>query len=172
MITFKADTLNKDSLLISNTQWLNKNQSHKTRWFSMLLLFSGCFLVYGYRIFRSQKEFLKDEELNKDPEELNELFRQKEIQEKIELLDTPRRIKRFANRLRLQYYLLKEDKVIKTSDDLDILFNVLYSIVENHRISSGTYSEFIIKLKDIDIVYSDKDEFLRRIFNLNRKVRV
>ena len=140
--------------------------------FSASVLFSGCFLVYGYRIFRSQKEFIKDEELNKDPEELNELFKREEIKKKMELLDTPRRIKRFANRLRLQYYLLKEDHVIKTNDDLDVLFKVLYSIVENHRISSGTYSEFIIQLKDIGIVYSEKEEFLRRIFNLNRKIRV
>ncbi len=167
----KAEPFRTDSITLFNREWEKKNKEHFFGWISLILFIVILGAYYYYRILRSQKKFLADVEANKDPEDLNKLFSDKKNQEVMKKLETPRKIKRFANKLRLQYYLLSEEKHIKSYNDLKFLFDTLLFIEKDRMIMMGTYENFKIKYLG-ENSEAKKEKLTTLIFNLNKKVLV
>lgn len=166
-----AVPLRTDSITSLNRNWENKNNQHFFGWISLILFIVIVAAYYYYRILRSQKKFLADVEANKDPEDLNKLFSDKKNQEVMKKLETPRKIKRFANKLRLQYYLLTEEKHINSYNDLKYLFDTLLFIEKDRMIMMGSYEDFKIKYLG-EKSEAKKEKLTIHIFNLNKKVLV
>ena len=111
-------------------------------------------------------------EKEKDPEELKKLLRSHSDQ--VSALGTPRKIKRFTNNLRFQYYILNSKKVV-TGQNADLFIRLLLYIEKTDlipKLSSDIEikdTTFDIFRKSVTITVPNKEELLlRELYILNR----
>jgi hypothetical protein len=76
-------------------------------WVRNLYFFAGFMLVFGLYEFKKQQQVRKNQKRDQDPKELEALFRYF-TGPVIRNLSTPRKLKRFSNKVRLQYKLIEQ----------------------------------------------------------------
>lgn len=143
----------------------------------MMLLLSA-WLLYWLRIFYRQKKQADEWIADKDPDDLRQLF--KDYDKQTKLLGSPRKIIRFANKVRLQYGLLKNSGDNNLSGDRLKLFFLLLLALEKRRdfAAEDSFDAFwnLLKAKVdyTDLTFDDKtiNALARQVYFLNRQVIV
>jgi hypothetical protein len=107
---------------------------------------AGLFLLCVFFVAIGSWEFVKyklsDEESEKDrdPEELEMVF--DKYSDLIVALATPRKLKRFSNKVRFQYNLFKKSGSIVTYPQLELFFLILLSMDSDRRILKLEFDKF------------------------------
>jgi hypothetical protein len=130
-----------------------------------LLLLGG--IVWLYRDLRKSQlneQYIKD----KDPDELRELFITHYAE--ISKLGTPRMVKRFSNRLRFQYNLLKISSLLTDAGSAEKYFLMMIQAERARAIFMvKTYKDFAAKFP---LRNAGDEELLRKLYEFNRYIQV
>ena len=134
------DSIQKE---IANATNLTINQKrNKSNWYIYLFIIIGLLQIVFTFIFYLRKVRNNNIELyDKDPQQLIEMF--KYLQQHIYTIgynETPRKLKRLSNKIRLQYHLLKNKEYMQTEDDRKRFIRIIYDF----QINSQNYKKDIL----------------------------
>jgi hypothetical protein len=107
-------------------------------WVRNFYLFAGFVLVFGLYESRKQQRVRKDLERDRDPQELEALFRYF-TGPVIRNLSTPRKLKRFSNKVRLQYKLIEQSAAHRRrnllhSDEVNLMVGGMRTTVRRNAL--------------------------------------
>ena len=122
-----------------------------------------CIVIYVYFDAR-RKQRIQEIIRDRDPAQLRSLF--EEHFKKILLLGTPRRVKRFSNRLRFQYNQMKLAKIIDDSTSSKF-FRDAITAEANREWYLLSYTEFIKKNE-----FESDETVLKKLYEFNANVLV
>ena len=162
-----------DSIRNANTALANdlvKQAQAKTfPWQYYLLALAAlvilAFLYLRLRRMQLQEQYIKD----KDPDELRMLFEKYSGQ--IGKLGTPRGLKRFSNRLRFQYNLLKISGVIQTEKQADYFFRIMIQAEEARNFFLMPYDEFADKFP-FKTERAGNEILLQKLYEYNKNILI